>query len=232
MSMVVKKRCGAVESRTRIIREWFELSECARRATAAPGTVQLPAARAGRIILITGASGAGKSTLLRRYRKGVLMSIPRARLIDLTRMRLAERAVIDLFPRLSIEAALGALSRVGLAEAHTYLLPPSRLSDGQRWRLRLALTVARCEAASPRARFVIVADEFAALLDRVTAWIIARALRKAVDRLGNVCAVVATSHEDVEQPLGADAVVRCDFGEVRVEPGNKDLDPRIDTNLH
>lgn len=221
MSMVVMKGRAPVESRTRIIREWFEVAECACRAPAPPGAVRLPAARAGRIVLITGPSGSGKSTLLRRYRERV----PRRRLIDLTRMRLAERAVIDLFPRLSVEAALGALSRVGLAEAHTYLLPPSKLSDGQRWRLRLALAVARCEASPPRARFVIVVDEFAALLDRVTAWIVARALRKAVDRLENVCAIVATSHEDVERPLGADVVVRCDFGEMRVEP-RMDADER------
>jgi hypothetical protein len=165
------------------------------------------------VVLIAGPSGAGKSTLLRRYRRG----LGHGRVIDLARMRLPERAVIELFPSMSIEGALAGLSRVGLAEAHTYLLPPSKLSDGQRWRLRLAVAVARCEA-SPRKKFTIVADEFAALLDRVTAWIVARAVRNAVDRVGNLGAVVATSHEDVEGPLGADVVVRCDFGEVRVEP--------------
>jgi hypothetical protein len=174
--------------------------------------VRLPDARAGTVVLVAGPSGAGKSTLLQRYRR---QPVAGRRLIDLARIRLPERAVIELFPRLSIEAALGVLSRVGLAEAHTYLLPPSKLSDGQRWRLRLAVAVARCEAW-PGRKFVIVADEFAALLDRVTAWIVARALRKAVDRLGNACAVVATSHEDLEGPLSADVVVRCDFGEVRV----------------
>ena len=201
-----------VGSRARLIREWFDVG--ARSGSKeARSRVRLPEVGAGRVVLIAGPTGAGKSTLLRRYRRG----LAHGRVIDLARMRLPERAVIELFPSMSIEGALAGLSRVGLAEAHTYLLPPSKLSDGQRWRLRLAVAVARCEA-SPRKTFTIVADEFAALLDRVTAWIVARAVRKAVDRVGNLGAVVATSHEDVEGPLGADVVVRCDFGEVRVEP--------------
>ena len=208
----------------RLIEEWFEVRARAGlrdHASRRGRRVRLPGARLGRVVLIAGPSGAGKSTLLRRYRRR-RTRFPGWRIIELNRIRVAERAVIDLFPRVSIEAALGVLSRVGLAEAHTYLLPPSKLSDGQRWRLRLAIAIARCEA-SPGRKYLIVADEFAALLDRVTAWIVARALRKAVDRLGNACAVVATSHEDVERPLSADAVVRCDFGEVRVERRTESL---------
>jgi ABC-type ATPase with predicted acetyltransferase domain len=58
---------------------------------------------------------------------------------------------------------------------------------------------------------VLVADEFAAVLDRVTAMVVARALRRAIDASAGLCAVVASSHDDLEAALLPDVVVRCDF---------------------
>jgi ABC-type ATPase with predicted acetyltransferase domain len=130
--------------------------------------------------------------------------------------------------------ALGLLARVGLGEAWTYLRTPRELSEGQRWRFRLAIAlheasrgVATATArtttttATPEndgnAPLIIACDEFAAVLDRVTAIIVAHRLRRAIDALPHAAAVVATSHEDIEPALAAEVVVRCDFG--RVEMG-------------
>jgi ABC-type ATPase with predicted acetyltransferase domain len=64
----------------------------------------------------------------------------------------------------------------------------------------------------------LVCDEFAALLDRVTACIVARCLRRAIDRSnGRACAIVATSHDDLVRALLPDIVVNCDFFQVTVE---------------
>ena len=198
--------------------------------------------RAGQIILITGPSGAGKSALLRELRA----RRRDVRWVDLSRMRLADRAVVDCvtecLPRRGfvdeearIVAALELLSRVGLGEVWTYLRRAGELSEGQRWRLRVCVGLARemwgngkksapqaepLNGARGRRLTVLAADEFCAVLDRVSAMVVARGLRRVVEgamEVGRrVCAVVATSHEDLARALGADVVVGCDFGRVRV----------------
>ena len=120
-----------------------------------------------------------------------------------------------------LRETLLALARVGLAEAWTYLRTPAELSDGQRWRLRLAVALERARREMSNhstARVVLVADEFAALLDRVTGCVVARSLRRAVAPGSRVAAVVATAHDDddVTRALSPDVLVRCDFGRVTV----------------
>jgi hypothetical protein len=119
----------------------------------------------------------------------------------------------------SVVAALETLSRVGLGEVWTYLRTPAQLSEGQRWRLRLALGLARARPAQGRDLCVLAIDEFAAPLDRVTARVVARALRKAVSARRDLCAIVATSHDDLVGALAPDVVVRCDFGAFDVREG-------------
>jgi ABC-type ATPase with predicted acetyltransferase domain len=180
--------------------------------------------RQGQIILITGPSGAGKSALLRVLR----LHHRESRWLDLSRVRLPERPVVDcMTDRLPstrfadedsrIVAALELLSRVGLGEVWTYLRRPKELSEGQRWRLRVALGLATATHARRRST-ILVADEFCALLDRVTAMIVARALRRAVDAASEsgkpICAVVATSHDDLAGALRPDIHANCDFGRV------------------
>ncbi len=65
--------------------------------------------------------------------------------------------------------------------------------------------------STPPGGSVIVCDEFAAVLDRLTAMIVARCLRRAIDAHPNVAAVVATSHEDLIAALKPDVVVAVRF---------------------
>ena len=172
--------------------------------------------RPGTITLITGPSGAGKSTLFRATRA----AHPQRRWIDLATLPAPDAPVVDCFGELPLRDALELLARVGLGEAWTYLRTPAELSEGQRWRFRLALALHQVSSAAarhPADRPIIACDEFAAVLDRVTAMIVAHRLRRAIDALPHAAAVVATSHEDVEPALAAEVVVRCDFGRVERE---------------
>ena len=111
--------------------------------------------------------------------------------------------------------SLDLLGRFGLAEAWTYLRLPHELSDGQRWRLRFAMALHQSRPGD-----VLVCDEFAAVLDRITARIIASVLRRVINRDCGAAAVVATSHDDLATALAPDIHVHCDFGAVEIRKFN------------
>ena len=213
---------------------WFGLREAIEhRARAAHGSPPAPAQSPialdlapGTVTLVTGPSGAGKSSLLRDAQR--VVDVPAAHpitWIDLASVALPDVPIIDCFdrenhrdePDRALRETLLTLARVGLAEAWTYLRTPAELSDGQRWRLRLALAFDRARRvtdANPNACVVLIADEFAALLDRVTACVVARSLRRMIAPNARVAALVATSHRDLSRALSPDVLVSCDFGRI------------------
>lgn len=218
----------------RKIARWFGLPlRC--KLPAAPAPVippELSLPMAGKILLITGPSGSGKSVLLGELARRCQSSPRGDRVIDVNRARLRRAPCVDQF-RCDLPLALDLLNRVGLGEAFTYLRFPEELSDGQRWRLRLAGCIHRAMSLSTRSnrrsgdrRIVLMADEFCAVLDRVSAAVVARSLRRTIDRLHRVglplSAVVATSHEDLEAALLPDVVAQCDFGRIATGPAGPD----------
>jgi ABC-type ATPase with predicted acetyltransferase domain len=193
--------------------------------TSAQLRLMLPAP--GQIVLLTGPSGAGKSSILRGLRR---MQRGTRTWVDLNQLRLpGSLALIDCIDDVDEDSdcdracneVMSSLNRVGLAEAWSYLRTPAELSEGQRWRLRLALVMrrlGRVDRANSNRLTTLVCDEFAAILDRVTACVVTRVLRNAIDRSGGrACAVVATSHDDLVRALRPDVVVTCDFVRVSVE---------------
>ncbi len=190
----------------------------------------------GEILLITGPSGAGKSSTLAALRK---LASPTVSWIDLQQMNLPDRPIVDCLEMSSmrddetLRRVLAALGRVGLAEAWSYLRTPAELSEGQRWRLKLAIAlnhatvravVESSEDSESSKRPILVADEFAALLDRVTACVISRALRRAIDTAPapRPAAIVATSHDDLIAALQPDRILTCDFEEAAIHLPNAD----------
>lgn len=147
----------------------------------------------GEVALITGPSGAGKSLILHALRSHLG---PRAAHLDADAARRARgrRPVLSLL-RLPLRAALDLLARAGLADATLLARAPDQLSDGQRWRLALALAMSR---TPPRGTLLI--DEFASPLDRTTAVCLARTLRRWARRSG-VRIAAATAHDDLLEPL-------------------------------
>ena len=213
----------------------------AKATSGSRATIDIPALllRPGTITLIAGPSGAGKSTLLSATRD----AHPQRRWIDLATLPAPDAPLVDCFGELPLRDALGLMARVGLGEAWTYLRTPAELSEGQRWRFRLALALhqvwgggsnngsgvaagadAKAAARDQDDRPIIACDEFAAVLDRVTAVIVAHRLRRAIDAMPHAAAVVATSHEDIEPALAAEVIVRCDFGRVAEENSNDETE--------
>lgn len=167
--------------------------------------------RSGDLVLFTGPSGSGKSSLLRTV-GGSLQAI------DAMQLELPDVPLIDAFTG-PIEDRLSRLAACGLSEARLLLRTPGELSDGQRYRFRLAY------ALSQGASF-LMADEFAAYLDRTLARVLSYNVRKLVNRSG-VGLLLATTHEDLLADLRPDLVVQCrGDGDVRCVRDDRAREPR------
>lgn len=157
---------------------------------------------AGHIIYITGDSGAGKTSLLRDIR-AALEGRSDVFLVDVdTGAEEDDLPVLDRFGDLGLEEICGLLAYVGISEPFVYLRRPRELSDGQRYRYRLARLIHAARQAGTGRFPVVIVDEFLATLDRTTARVVARQIRKASMDHG-ICFVAATTHDDIQQDLAA-----------------------------
>jgi uncharacterized protein len=158
------------------------------------------------VVYITGQSGSGKSLLLR----DLAQQMRNAGLVvaDLNEIVLEEKPVVELLGKTTSDA-LELLSRAGISDAWIYIRKPSELSDGQRYRLKLAMVLASDAD-------VWIADEFGAVLDRMTAKVVAFNMAKVSRREGKIF-MVATTHSDMIDELAPDVYVEKMFREkVRV----------------
>jgi len=149
----------------------------------------------GDIVYITGPSGCGKSVLLRELKKAV----PAEERADLDEIELpGNKTLIDCVGG-DFLAGLRFLSIAGLNDVFCVLNQPANLSDGQKYRFRLAMALAAGK------RFIF-ADEFCSNLDRISAAVISFNIHKFAKKRG-VTFVLASAHEDILADLEPDVVV-------------------------
>ena len=165
----------------------------------------------GDIVYITGPSGAGKSVLLREMQ--TMVADDEKIIIEQIALP-ADRPAIDCVGGSGTIDALSLLSYAGLSDVFCMLNAPANLSEGQKYRFRLA-----CALASGR-KFIF-ADEFCSNLDRITAGVIAYNVRRFAKR-NNVTFFLASAHEDILADLQPDVLVVKSFaGEAEVTYRNK-----------
>lgn len=152
------------------------------------------------VVYITGDSGSGKSVLLKAIRADL-----GSEALDLSEVQIdTEKPIIETIGA-TIEQAIELLSKVGLNDAFLFLRKYTHLSDGQRFRYRLAKLLESDKQW-------LIADEFAATLDRDTAKIVAYNLQKLARQQGKAV-IVATTHDDLTEDLAPSVFVGKRFGE-------------------
>lgn len=156
----------------------------------------------GDVVYITGQSGSGKSLLLKELRakmreEGLTVS-------DIDTVELIEKPLIDQIGK-NMNEATRLMSIAGLNDAYLFIRKPSELSDGQRYRFRLAKLI---ESGAQ----VWVADEFLAVLDRTTAIVLAFAMQKIAREVGATL-MVATTHDDMVKDLAPNLYINKRYRE-------------------
>jgi len=151
------------------------------------------------VVYVTGESGSGKSVLLRELERALAPDV--VNIMDITVD--GSKPLIESVGR-TFEEGLELLSRVGLNDAFLFVRRFDELSDGQRYRFRLAKMV-------ESGRQYWVADEFCATLDRDTAKIVAFNVQKLARQLGRAV-LVATTHTDLAEDLKPSVRVHKRFG--------------------
>ncbi|MCW4045226.1 MAG: ABC transporter ATP-binding protein [Candidatus Bathyarchaeota archaeon] len=157
------------------------------------------------IVYITGDSGSGKSVLLRALRKDLGEEA-----VDLSEVAVdVDKPLIETVGA-TVEEGLELLSKVGLNDAFLFLRTYGQLSDGQKYRYRVAKLI-----ESKKQWWLM--DEFAACLDRDTAKIIAFNLQKIARQQGKAV-IAATTHGDLFEDLNPSVLVHKRFGkEIQVK---------------
>ncbi|MCS7114534.1 MAG: hypothetical protein N0A00_03915 [Candidatus Bathyarchaeota archaeon] len=113
------------------------------------------------------------------------------------------KPIIETLGR-NLQEALELLSRVGLNDAFLFLRTYRQLSEGQKYRYKIA------KMMESQAQFWIM-DEFAATLDRDTAKIVAYNLQKLARQNGKAV-LAATTHTDLFEDLNPSVHIHKRFG--------------------
>jgi hypothetical protein len=156
----------------------------------------------GDVVYITGQSGSGKSLLLRELAREMWDGGKGKKVADIDQVPYADKPLIDQVGK-DMNDAVRLLSLAGLNDAYLFIRKPSELSDGQKYRFRLAKLI---ESGAE----VWVADEFTAALDRVTAKVVAFNMQKIARQVGATL-MVATTHMDLKEDLNPSLYVEKYF---------------------
>jgi ABC-type ATPase with predicted acetyltransferase domain len=169
------------------------------------------------VVYVTGDSGSGKSVLLRAIKKDLGDEA-----IDMADVHVdPDKPLIETVGA-TVEEGLELLSKVGLNDAFLFLRTYDQLSDGQKYRYRLAKFI-----ESKKQWWLI--DEFAATLDRDTARIIAFNLQKIARQQGKAV-IAATTHRDLFDDLKPSVLVQKRFGK-EIAVSYYPNDPAVECSL-
>jgi len=155
------------------------------------------------IVYISGESGSGKSVLLKALENDIKQDMGSTTINMADIQPETDKPLIETVGK-TIEEGLELLSKVGLNDAFLFLRTYKQLSDGQKYRYKIAKMI------ESQAQFWIM-DEFAATLDRDTAKIVAFNVQKLARQQGKAV-LAATTHTDLFEDLHPSVHIHKRFG--------------------
>ena len=158
------------------------------------------------ILLICGKSGSGKSTLLKE------IGTPPKLEYDYT------KAVVSQCPNLDEEEVCDLLCGVGLSSVPTWLRKPQELSNGERARLDLCMSLYRAREAG-----IALIDEFSSVVNRDVAKSMSYALQRYV-RQKKLKVVICSCHFDIIEWLTPDYIFNLEHKD---KDGNVELERMV-----
>ncbi|MEM3510068.1 MAG: ATP-binding cassette domain-containing protein [Nitrososphaerales archaeon] len=159
----------------------------------------------GDVIYITGDSGTGKSTLLSDIASALKESGSFGKVIQDKEVEVNQDSVLVEALGSDLEQAIKYLSLAGLNEATLFIRRYRDLSEGQKYRFKIAKMMS---IGANTLGF----DEFCLLLDRENAKIVAYCVQKVAQNLGATL-LVATSHRDLLEDLQLNIYIVKGMGE-------------------
>jgi len=165
------------------------------------------------LALIAGPSGSGKSSIVKHLYKDYLITG-----FDWS----SEKALIDNFP-LSVKETTQLLTAVGFSSPPSWLKPYSVLSNGEKFRCDLAMSLM---LATSENRPLVVFDEFTSVVDRTVAKAASAALAKMLKRDRRCKFIAVSCHYDIAEYLEPDWLLDTASGQLerrRLRRRNIDL---------
>jgi ABC-type ATPase with predicted acetyltransferase domain len=153
----------------------------------------------GDLIYVTGDSGGGKSLLLKAFK-----AFFGDEAISLDDLEIDPEETLVEGVGKDVTEAIKILSFCGLNDAFLFLRRYKELSDGQKYRYKLA------KLLNMEDKKVWIIDEFCATLDRIMAYVIAFLVQKIARNLGKTV-VVATTHNDLVDDFQPDILVEKSY---------------------
>lgn len=167
--------------------------------------------------LIVGPSGAGKSVIAREM-------FPDALRVEEPFTWPHDKAILDGFPaEIETRQIVETLSMVGLSSPPLWLKPYAHLSNGQRFRCDLALSVSM-------GKHLVVFDEFTSVVDRDVAKVCSSALAKTLRKRGGTQFVAVSCHYDIAEWLQPDW--SYDVAAARFEWRQRRRRPPVELQIH
>jgi ABC-type ATPase with predicted acetyltransferase domain len=162
------------------------------------------------VIYITGDSGTGKSTLLKDLAEALGRYPAFGRVLQDKDVEINQDYVLVEGLGSTLEEAIQYLSLAGLNDATLFVRRYRDLSEGQKYRFKIAKMLSI-------GADTLIFDEFCSLLDRETAKVVAYCVQKMVRKVGATL-IIATSHRDLFEDLQPDIYIVKGFGrEIQVK---------------